>query len=339
MDLNGKKILISSCGGLGDLIMFTPALRRMKEKYPNCHITFMTAEKHKAVLSGLSYIDSVICIRRGKFLGRYRVLPCLFQQNAVIFTDWQPQLLFFSWLFHVPVRAGIPKPGHELCKYFTRSLKNNVFRYTQYAAKTNAMVFEEALEIELDGPMSRCDVSQPVESDIKCADDLLQKIGIHKNEKFMILTPFTGLEQRNWPIDAAGSFVQKVKSRLNIPVVVIGTPDKRLESEQISSFNLVGKTTILQMVELIRRAVILVTPDSGPMHIAGAVGTKTVALFSKDLPERWAPKKKCRAITLHMPCSPCDDDTARACKTVQCMRGITADQVFEACQELLHEDV
>lgn len=76
-NLNGKRVLIESGGGVGDLIMFTPALRRLKEKFPDCQITFLTIDKTVDVINRLPYIDRVICIKRGRFMGRYRVLPDL----------------------------------------------------------------------------------------------------------------------------------------------------------------------------------------------------------------------------------------------------------------------
>lgn len=337
MDLSNKKILITSCGGLGDLIVFTPALRRLKEKYPSCRLTFMTSSKHRDILQGLPYIDKVICIERGKFLGRYRVLKDFWGQDAVVFTDWQPQLLLFSWLFGIPLRAGIPKPGHKLCKYLTKQLENHVFRYTQYAAQTDAMVFGEALDIGLDGSMEKLDVASPSAGDCKAVDQLLQDIGLAAQEPYLLLTPFAGLEQRNWPSEEAARFVELAEAQLGLKVVVTGPPHKADEAARIAKYNLTGRTTTMQLIELVRRAKCLVTPDSGPMHIAGAVGTPVAALFSKDLPSRWAPRQNCVPITLQADCAPCDDETARHCPTVKCMRGITAEMVCEAAVKILQK--
>ena len=337
MDLSNKKILITSCGGLGDLIVFTPALRRLKEKYPSCRLTFMTSSKHRDILQGLPYLDKVICIERGRFLGRYRVLKDFWGQDAVVFTDWQPQLLVFSWLFGIPLRAGIPKPGHKLCKYLTKQLENHVFRYTQYAAKTDAMVFGEALDIGLDGSMEKLDVASPSAGDCKAVDQLLQDIGLAAQEPYLLLTPFAGLEQRNWPSEEAARFVELAEAQLGLKVVVTGPPHKADEAARIAKYNLTGRTTTMQLIELVRRAKCLVTPDSGPMHIAGAVGTPVAALFSKDLPSRWAPRQNCVPITLQADCAPCDDETARHCPTVKCMRGITAEMVCEAAVKILQK--
>jgi len=332
--MTGKKILISSCAGLGDLIMFTPALRTLKQTYPDCQITFMTNDKYVDILSGLPYLDKVICIKRKKFLGRLRVLKDLIKQDYLIFTDWQPQLLFAGWLFGVKNRMGIPKLGHSLNKKMTKQLTVKVLDYTQYAAKTNAMLFEEALDIDLMPDAWQCDVGQPKKENVARVDALLNEIGLNQDTAFVLLTPFAGLEQRNWPKEEAEKLVSLVKTQYGLPVLVLGPGEKRDESAGISPYNLVGRTDVLDMVEFIRRAKLLITPDSGPMHIAGALGTKVVALFSKDLPSRWAPRKLCQAITLNMKCSPCNDETAQKCKTVACMRNITAEMVMEAIAKL-----
>lgn len=100
-NLNGRHILIESGGGVGDLIMFTPALRRLKELYPSCILTFLTIDKTVDVINRIPYIDKVICIKRGRFMGRYRVVPELLKQDYFVFTEWQPQLLFCAWLLLV----------------------------------------------------------------------------------------------------------------------------------------------------------------------------------------------------------------------------------------------
>ena len=105
MNLNNKKILITSCNGLGDLIMFTPALRRIKEKFPTCHVTFLCRDNHREVLEGLPYVDKVVCIYRGKVFGRYRAIPALINCDAIIFTDWHPVMIIFAKLFNISIRA------------------------------------------------------------------------------------------------------------------------------------------------------------------------------------------------------------------------------------------
>lgn len=334
MDWNGKKILVTSCGGLGDLVMFTPALRQLKEKFPSCHLTFLCRDHHRGILEGLPYIDRVLCIYRGRFLGRYRAVPYLSGLDAVIFTDWHPALLPFTVLFRIPLRAGYGRRGHRLTGCLTKELQNNVFYSTDYAALTQSRVIGEALGISFEGEMTEIEVAAPGAETKERVDRLLWEIGLGGEKEFLLLTPFAGMEERNWPTEIAGEFARLAEKKYAMPVVVAGPPGKEGEAARISSYHLVGKTTVPELVELVGRASLLVTPDSGPMHIAGALGRRCVALFSKDLPSRWAPKKNCIPVTLGMSCSPCDDDTARACPHVNCMRGISPAMVLKACDEV-----
>ena len=334
--LNGKKIFISSCAGLGDLLMFTPALRAIKAQYPACTVTFLTNEPNKTALNKLPYIDNVVTIKRKKAFGRIQVLPAIRQQDYVIFTDWQPQLALLSYLCDVPVRVGIPKKDHFFNRFLNHVLTLNVMTSSLYAAETNAQIFSEALGISITGDMSQPDISLPDDKDICEAHNLLETVGLSPKKVFICMAPFTGMEQRDWPVEYVQQFVRLVNNELNMPVVLLGPAHKMNEAATIQGAKcLVGMTNIMQMVEIINRSKLYVGPDSGPMHIACAVRTPSVALFNKDLPSRWAPRHNCRVITLGLSCSPCSDETARQCESLECMRRITPDMVFAAtCDEL-----
>ena len=331
--LNGKNILISSCAGLGDLIMFTPALRRLKELYPKCKITFMTTEPYVNILAGLSYIDKVIYIRRKKFFGRSRILKDLFQQDYVIFVDWQPQALFFSWLFRIPHRIGVPKKDHKMNYLFTKLSSYHAIKSTRYVAETNALLFGEALDINLSGDMTECDVSIPNKFEYKRVKTLLKSAGLNDDDRYVVFAPFTGFHQRDWPVDYCCALVDKIKEELNMAVILIGPATKYEVAKQIKGINLMGKTTILELIGIIQGAAVSINSDSGPLHIAGALQIPTVALFSKDLPSRWAPQRKCEILYLNMPCSPCTNEQAIQCNTLQCIKGITPVMVFDALKK------
>ena len=336
MDIRGKNIFITSCGGLGDLIVCTPALKRLKEKY-DCHITFLCQKKYESAIKGLSYIDKVVSIERGKFLGRYKCIFSgkLWKQDCIVFTDWHPILLLAAHLFRVPVIAGVPREGHRFTKYLTKKICNHVFADTCYAAVSNAKTYSEALDVELSGDMIDIDVSDPSDGDCKKVHDLLASVGCEE-KKYILLAPFAALNLRDWPIDTAREFVCKAEAKYGIPVVVVGSATNKNEAAQISNYTLTGETTILQLVHLIKQARVVVAMDSGPMHVAGAVGTPLVALFSRDLPSKWAPKNKCKVISMNYQCSPCSIEMVKACsKKVSCIKDIGADMVLKKLDELI----
>lgn len=333
-DLNGKHVLIESGGGVGDLIMFTPALRRLKELHPQCILTFLTIDKTADVINRLPYIDKVICIRRGRFMGRYRVLPDLVKQDCFVFTEWQPQLLFCAWLLHLPNRFSIPRTGNPLTRTLHKYITDSVSQSPNFAAQTNAKLLSETLEIKLDGDMTHCDVSIPDASEKQAVDQLLHEIGLGKNDDFMALSPFTSADGRDWSLTESKRLVQMVEKKYQLPVVLLGNKDR--DVSRVSRYSLLKKTNIMQLIEIIRRAKCLVSPDSGPMHIAGALSVPCVALFSRDLPSRWAPKYDCYPIYLKCECSPCSSEIFNHCPyQLKCIRDITAEMVMEKLNVIL----
>lgn len=113
----------------------------------------------------------------------------------------------------------------------------------------------------------------------------MQNIGIHENDDFIALSPFTSAEGRDWPLSEAQKLVQMIQEKYHLPVVLIGNKDK--DVSKVSEYSLLKKTSIIQLIEVIRRSRCLISPDSGPIHIAGALNVPCVALFSRDLPSRW----------------------------------------------------
>lgn len=333
MDLNGKKVMITCGGGVGDIIMYTPALRRLKEKY-HCHITFYTSRNYE-VIEGLPYIDEIMYVPRGVFMSKFRQLHKLRDYYAIIITDWQPNVLVAAELFNIPVRAGFVRKNKFISRFYNRKLTYKWHKSLSYVGDNNAKMISQALGVELDGDMSRCEVSYPSVADKENVDAMLLDIGITPEQEFVILSPFTSFILKNYPEEACRELVCRINEKYNMPIVVIGGRGNFESAARISSYNLCGKTSIKEMIALISRAKLMITADSGPMHVAGAVGTPIVAVFGKEVPERWAPKRKCWPITLHYQCSPCKDDDARNCsKNVECLRKITADMVMDKIEEI-----
>lgn len=326
MELNGKKIIITCGGGLGDMLTFTPALRRLKAKWPDCNLVFLTKYGAHEVLARLEYIDKLTYIRRGTLLGRYRVLPDIWGADAIVFTEWQPQILAVSKLINIPLRAGISRENHRLNDYLTYHIKHRVMGESAYAAVTHANMISESLGIELDGDMSELDISKPNQEEVDGANRLLNNIGINPQEPYVLLSPYTSYYKRDWPEKEIEKLIRMIDQKIGIPVILLG--DKSLSQTPIAKYNLIGKTKVMEMVELIRRAKCIVTTDSGPMHVAAALGRSCVALFSKDLPSRWAPRHNCRVVYLKKSCSPCNDEALHACNNPECIKDISADTVF-----------
>jgi 3-deoxy-D-manno-octulosonic-acid transferase/heptosyltransferase-1 len=100
--------------------------------------------------------------------------------------------------------------------------------------------------------------------------------------------------------------------------------------------NLGGQTSLLDLAYLYKKAQMVITTDSGPMHLASAVGAPVIALFGPTDPARTGPHgKEHTIITAGLPCSPC---FLKKCSTKKCMKDISPEQVFAAIEEKLRKE-
>ena len=116
--LNHKHILIEDGPGLGDLVMITPVLKKIKDLYPDCVISILTSSKSALIIERIPYVDKIYTMDRHKFLRSLRPLIHFKKQDYVIFTTYQPTLAIGSWLLGVPHRAGVCKKKYQKYPFF-----------------------------------------------------------------------------------------------------------------------------------------------------------------------------------------------------------------------------
>ena len=127
---------------------------------------------------------------------------------------------------------------------------------------------------------------------------MLQQRDINGREPFLAVHPWTSNPAKQWPVTRYRAVIQGIKTALNIPVVLIGGADEQAAAAEaipsgIPVINLVGRVNLVQLAALLRRARLLLSNDSGPIHLAAALGTATIALFGTTSqaagPRRWGP--------------------------------------------------
>jgi len=336
--------LIYSYAGIGDTIMFTPALRAIKQAYPTCTITFITRVINHYALKGLPYIDHVVPFERGNILKKLSLIPYITNQDFIFFADWHVQLALLAYTFGHPC---ISTNGSKVQFRFKNNIKKTIYNKMiqnsirtwvldtkNYAAETVGNAVSAVLGISLKLDINRLDITLPEAKDIHKVDLLMKNHGLLPNESYICLSPFTGFEPRNWPIKNTVKLANLLQKKFSLPVILLGPPSKKNTVKDLcSGVNLIGETSFYEMVELIKRAALFIGPDSGTMHIAAAVNTPQIALFSNDFPSRWAPKKNCRAISLGLPCTGCRNEGISSCPTRQCNYGITPEMVLSIAEE------
>jgi ADP-heptose:LPS heptosyltransferase len=148
-----------------------------------------------------------------------------------------------------------------------------------------------------------------------------------------------------WPTHKFSKLIDRLQRELQVGVVVVGGPGERYLYDAIaegmdqSPLDLVGKTSLLTLGAILKRCVTLVSGDTGPLHLATAVGTRVVALFGAIDPERTGPVGTGHVVVRHpeVPCVPC---MAKKCTNplyLECMEKIEVDEVFDIITGMVRE--
>ncbi len=334
MNLNGKHILIENALGMGDLIMLTPALRKIKELYPECVISVVSYPGNLQMIDRLSYVDNVYAIDKKKFMGRF--LPGFYfgGQDYVVFTTWQSQLTWMAWIARVPHRAGVCKENHYGRKLVHVQISKDEEFSGEYKAKALARQIGEGLgiDIEID---DFTEVSSPSETEIEDGCQIMTQNGKKSNRPYAVLAPF-GDTARDISSNVIKDIAKYLDERYGMDSVIVH--NKHMDSLDFLAdipyvIDLCGKTNIRQMAAIIKNAALAVVTDSGPMHVSCSLGIETVAVFSSGNFSRWHPRRHGHFVKIDCPCSPCDGGMSRSCTNPKCMDRITSEMVFEKIDE------
>lgn len=173
------------------------------------------------------------------------------------------------------------------------------------------------------------------------AASLLAQRGLLPGSRYAVLHPGTGGSARDWPLDHFARLASLLHES-RISVVVTGSEIERMSCERIAGRNAVsvaGRTDILTLAAILKRASVFVSCSTGPMHMAAAVGTRVVALFSSNSrhsPRRWGPLGSGHTV-LTPPMAPCS--CRKSMCRHDCMTMVTPEAVLAAVQSMLRNGV
>jgi 3-deoxy-D-manno-octulosonic-acid transferase/heptosyltransferase-1 len=176
-------------------------------------------------------------------------------------------------------------------------------------------------------------------SDNKAEEKVLRLLREHnlEDKKFVAVNPIAYWETKLWSNEEFARLADLINNKLSLKVVFTGSEKESIEKitslMKTESVNLGGKTTLLDLAYLYKKAGMVITTDSGPMHLAAAVGIPVIALFGPTDPARTGPYGVGHTIIrTELPCSPC---FLKKCSTKQCMKDISTGQVFAVVEKKL----
>ena len=328
---------------VGDTILTYPAVQSLKGLYPQSHLTILVAEYLADLWKSFPYVDEVITFRQTKGLGSFwedlRLSQSLRERrfDMAVILPRSFRSLFQVYFSRIPVRAGYQSGFHSFLLTHGIARTEDVLRVHRvyyYLKLTEAFGKIETV------PSPRVYLR---EEDRRWAEKILNDQGVLDGRPLIGINPgATYGAAKCWYPERFAEVGKRLSSKGNASLLLFGKEEERptvreiLQKVKGSSIDFVGKTSLLQLAALLERCHLLLTNDTGTMHIAAAVGTPVVALFGSTPPGMTGPwGSHHQVISKEVACSPC---MKRVCPTDhRCMDLITVKEVEEVVEKKLKE--
>jgi lipopolysaccharide heptosyltransferase II len=322
-DLKPFRILIRSSNWLGDAVMSVPGVRAIKNGRPDVHVTIAAPDKIAPMWKLIPEVDAIIPLSEGALLSVVRLLKQQMPFDVAILFPNSLRVALESWLSGIPRRVGYR--GHS------RSwLVDQIVREPRKPGppEHHSLRFLRIAR-ECGGETSNIEVPKP------------NQTSNIKHETLIGLCP--GAEYgpaKRWLPERFAEAAAKITARSSAQWILFGTKNDAAIGEQIAAaignhcVNRIGQTTIDQLIDELRRCRLLLTNDTGTMHLAALLGVPVVAVFGSTEPRLTGPLGNGHTILRHhVECSPC---FLRECPIdFRCMKAVSADEVANAVLSML----
>ena len=335
MNLRAERILIIKPGAIGDLLHISPSLRALKQILPDAHVDIMVGS---------------------------RATKCLFEHNPnirrVLHFDRKVEhrsLSAFAALWH-----EIHNENYDLVINFQRSTLK-VWLLVMAALPCRVLVYHKARHRKVHAVVNHLETLAPLGINVKDADlNLELYLGEEDSQFATEQMPMTGRGEKPqialnlgasnrikcWAPQSFAQLGDRLAGELGAGIILVGGPDELdlaelvMNTARVKPLNLVGKMSLTQLGAVLQRCKLLVSGDTGPLHLATAVGTRVIGLFGAIDPERTGPVGNGHRVIRHpeIPCVPCNGKKCHHEPSLECMTRISVDEVVTVAKNMLCEE-
>jgi len=343
-------ILIVKMSSVGDVIHTLPALSAIRKHYPDARIAWVVEEDASDLVAGHEAVDRVLISGLKRWVqgllgsGNLEDLKEMYQFIGELRDTSYDLILDFHALLKSGVLVGLSKGKRKVG--FGKGMEHMVQSYRflnervpavsmEHHALLRGMMLLEALGI----PSDEIVFDLPVHDQHRDAvRELLTRHGVTQDKRLVAIHPIAKWDTKLWDNEKFSALADRLINELGANVVFTGSQtDQDAIQEIISTMkgdaaNLAGETNLLTLAAIYEEVEFVVCPDTGPMHLAAAVGTPVVALFGPTASWRTGPfGSGHQIIRADLECSPC---FKRKCKTKECMERISVEDVMDGIQKL-----
>lgn len=344
-----ERLLIRGTNWVGDSVMSVPAMREIRRIFPRARISLLVRPWVRDVYAGADFIDEILefdktqthrgvpgLLRLASELRQRKFEVAILLQNAI-------EAAILSWLAQIPVRIGYARDGRGVILTHHCRIDPEVLRMHQAYYYLDVLTAARLLDGR---PWLRSDYRLSIDLAVRAADQaaagqMLRDQGVEPGQTLIGINPgahYGGAKR--WSSRRYAAVADALVSKFDARILVFGSPGERRVADEVASCMVhkplvfAGRTTLGQLMGLIRECSLLITNDSGPMHLAAALAVPQVAIFGSTSDAATGPLSE-RAVVIKEPveCSPC---FLRECPIdFRCMTRITVERVLHAAETIL----
>jgi len=333
-------ILVIKLRHIGDVLLATPVFASLREAYPDAKLSILVNRGTEEILAHHPAIDELIIAEKGRIGAQLRFLGILRRKRfdcVVDLTDGD-RSAWISVVTGSSVRIG-----------FNAEHRWRGLLYSHVAVPLAEDVHRVEYDLAALRPLGltprRSRPTLHVSSDDDAvAEQTLHDLGADRNsssEMLIVIQPGARYPLKVWPPERFAELADRLAKAFNCRILLGGDGKERDVAESVRQQTaskptiIAGRLSLLQFAALLKHCALFVGNDGGAMHIAAAVDVPVVALFGPTYPHRWGPRGRVSEVLYKgLDCRPCYHPTCIRGEE-NCMRMISVDEVFDACNRLL----
>ena len=328
-----EKILLIRLSSLGDVVLTTPVIRAVRIHFPDAYIAMLVAKQSADVLRENPHLNEIITFDRlakdKDTREMFRIIRRLRERKFTLAIDLQRKFRTEMLMYFSGASERVGKGRSCTVRVHERGNKHATAHYFDLL---------HAVEIPADDPRLEIFLAESERLD---AVRRLDTVGVTNGGVKVGLFPGAGWKLREWMPERFAAIGDKLVERFNADVLIFGGQQETALVQTVANLMnapampFAGNLQVRQLAACIEQCDLFLTNDTGPMHIAAAVGTPTVSLFGPGNHIRFQPLgTQHQRIRHDVPCSPCKQFTDK-CKDNICMKGITVDEVWKSVSSAL----
>lgn len=334
-----NNILIVRTDKIGDVVLTLPMVSVLKEKYPECKITFMVKEYTRPIVEGNNLVDEILIYDDKKpfDVALLEMKIKKYDTSLVVHPKFRLALLLF--LAKIKTRIGT---GY---RWYSFLFNKKIFEHRKYGTNHELNHNINLLKhLHIEKSVNEDNVAFNLQSDennTQKAEKVLNDLGVDKSKKIVIIHPGSGGSAVDLPISHFKELVNTLAQELDISVVLTGSESEKNICEGMmaekNTYNLAGKFDLSGLIALIDKCELLIANSTGPIHLAAALDKSVIGFYPKIAScsvTRWGPFTKKRVI--FSPNIDCENCTREQCERLNCMSSINVQKVVNSAKNILN---